>query len=95
VRSRQAIRGKIFIDATGRADVMARVGAPFKSAGDEKGLPVPFSLMYKISGVDYDKLLEYQNTDPALWKAIAKARAAGDIPDGLYMPYQYVIGRSS
>ena len=89
---RQAIRGKIFIDATGRADVVARSGAPFESAGDEEGRPVPFSLMYKISGVDYDKLFAYQKSDPALWKAIAKARAAGDIPEGLYMPYQYVIG---
>jgi len=89
---RQAIKGKIFIDATGRADVVARAGAPFKSAGNEKGLPVPFSLMYKISGVDYEKLFEYQKSDPALWTAIARARAAGDIPEGLYMPYQYTMG---
>ncbi len=89
---RQAIKGKIFIDATGRADVVARAGAPFKSAGDEKGLPVPFSLMYRISGVNYDRLFEYQKSDPALWRATAKARAAGDIPEGLYMPYQYVMG---
>ncbi len=89
---RQAIRGKIFIDATGRADVAARAGAPFKSAGNEKGWPVPFSLMYKVSGVDYEKLFAYQKTDPALWTAIARARAAGDIPEGLYMPYQYTVG---
>lgn len=89
---RQAIKGKVFIDATGRADVVARAGAPFKSAGNEKGLPVPASLMYKISGVDYEKLFQYQKSDPALWTAIAKARAAGDIPEGLYMPYQYTVG---
>jgi hypothetical protein len=89
---RQAIKAKVFIDATGRADVVARAGAPFKSAGNEKGLPVPFSLMYKISGVDYEKLFNYQKSDPALWTAIAKARAAGDIPEGLYMPYQYTVG---
>lgn len=89
---RQAITGKIFIDATGRADVVARAGSPFKSTGTEEGLPVPFSLMYKISGVDYEKLFEYQKTDPALWTAIAKARAVGDIPEGLYMPYKYLIG---
>ncbi len=88
---RQAIRGKVFIDATGRADVAARAGAPFKSAGNEKGLPVPFSLMYKVSGVNYEKLFNYQKSDPALWTAIAKARAAGDIPEGLYMPYQYTV----
>jgi hypothetical protein len=89
---RQAIKGKVFIDCTGCADVVARAGAPFKSAGNEKGLPVPFSLMYKISGVNYEKVFAYQKTDPALWSAIAKARAAGDIPEGLYMPYQYVVG---
>jgi hypothetical protein len=89
---RQAIKGKVFIDATGRADVVARAGAPFKSAGNEKGLPVPFSLMYKVSGVDYEKLFNYQKSDPALWTAIAKARTAGGIPEGLYMPYQYTVG---
>jgi len=57
---RQAIKGKIFVDATGRADVAAGAGAPFTGAGDEKGLPVPFSLMYKASGVDYGKLFNYQ-----------------------------------
>lgn len=89
---RQAIKAKAFIDATGRADVVARVGAPFKSAGNDKGLLVPFSLMYKVSGVDYEKLFNYQKSDPALWTAIAKARAAGDIPEGLYMPYRYTVG---
>ncbi len=68
------------------------VVSPFKRAGNEKGLPVPFSLMYKVSGVNYEKLFEYQKTDPALWTAIARARAAGDIPEGLYMPYQYTVG---
>jgi hypothetical protein len=48
--------------------------------------------MYRVSGVDFDKLFEYQKTDPALWNAIVKARAAGDIPKGLYMPYKYEIG---
>jgi hypothetical protein len=48
--------------------------------------------MYKVSGVDYEKLFNYQKSDPALWTAIAKARAAGDIPEGLYMPYQYTVG---
>lgn len=88
----QAIKGKIYIDSTGVADVVARSGSPYISAGNNKGQPVPFSLMYRISGVDYQKLFEYQKTDPALWSAIDKAREAGDIPDGLYLPYKYEIG---
>jgi len=88
----QAIKGKIYIDSTGIADVVARSGSPYISAGNSKGQPVPFSLMYRISGVDYQKLFEYQKTDPALWSAIAKAREAGDIPNELYRPYKYEIG---
>jgi len=79
---RQTIAAKLFVDATKGADVVARAGAPLKSAGNEKGLPVPFSLIYKASGVDYGRLFEYQSFDSALWTAIAKARAAGDIPGG-------------
>jgi hypothetical protein len=89
---RQAIRGKIFIDSTGVADVVARSGSPFISPGNKKGQPVPPSVMYKVSGVDYAKLFEYQKKDPALWTAIAKARAAGDIPEGLYQDYSFEVG---
>lgn len=88
----QAIRGKIFIDCTGVADVVARSGSPYISAGNSKGQPVPFSLMYRVSGVNYEKLFEYQKTDPALWSAIAKARELKEIPDELYMPYKFEIG---
>lgn len=88
----QAIKGKVYIDSTGVADVVARSGSPYISAGNKEGRPVPFSLMYKISGVNYDKLFEYQKSDPALWSAIAKARAANDIPDELYKPYKFEIG---
>ena len=86
---RQAIRAKMFVDATGRADVVARAGAPFRSAGNQDGYPVPASLMYKVSGVDFEKLFGYQKSDPTFEKVTSKARAAGDIPDGLYMPYRY------
>lgn len=88
----QAIKGKVYIDSTGVADVVARSGSPYISAGNSKGQPVPFSLMYRVSGVDYEKLFEYQKTDPALWTAIAKARTNGDIPNELYMPYKFEIG---
>jgi FAD dependent oxidoreductase len=89
---RQAVKGKIFIDSTGVADVVARSGAPYISPGNSKGQPVPPSVMYRVSGVDFAKLFEYQKTDPALWTAIAKARQAGDIPEGLYQDYQFEVG---
>ena len=96
---RQAIKAKIFVDATGRADVTARAGAPFIDPGchdDEciemtgaagMGRPIPGSLMYKISGVDYERLFEYQKDDPTTEAAIQRARENGDIPVWLYRPY--------
>jgi hypothetical protein len=78
---RQAIEGKVFIDATGRGDVVARIGAPFTSAGDEMGFPMPAGLMWKICNADIDKLLEYEKKeDPGLDKVIEKAIAKGEAP---------------
>jgi hypothetical protein len=86
---RQAIRGKIFVDASGTANVVVRAGAPYKPGG---GSPftaeIPGGLMWRMCGVDFDKLYQYQTTqnDPELAKLIEAAKAAGDIPDILYRP---------
>lgn len=96
---RQAVKAKVFVDATGRADLAARAGAPFVAPGchDKEciemtgaagmGRPIPGSLMYKISGADYKGLFEYQKDDPTTEKAIQKARENGDMPKWLYRPY--------
>ena len=85
---RQAIKGKIFVDATGRGDLVARAGAAFKEPGDKNGCIIPPGLMWRMSGVDIDRLSDYQKNqnDPKLEKAMEKARANGDIPDELYRP---------
>ena len=85
---RQAIKGRIFVDATGRGDLVAKAGAPYKDPGDEDGCIIPPGLMWRMSGVDLDRLAEYQKNmdDPKLEKAIEKARSNGDIPNGLYRP---------
>lgn len=77
---RQAVGGKIFIDATGRGDVAARSGVPFTGAGNEKGLPIPPGLMWSMAGVDYEALFAYQKQDPGLDALMEKARANGDLP---------------
>jgi hypothetical protein len=80
---RQAIKGKIFVDATGRGDLVAQAGAPFQEPGDENGYIIPPGLMWRMSGVDFDRLSDYQKNqdDPKLEKAIEKARSNGDIPN--------------
>jgi hypothetical protein len=93
----QAIRGRIFIDGTGTAELAARAGAPYVSGGggqpegaDWDGVkrPIPGGLLWTMTGVQYEKLIRYQQTsnDPTLTQLIAEASAAGDIPKGLYRP---------
>jgi hypothetical protein len=76
------------VDATGRGDLVAQAGAPFQEPGDENGYIIPPGLMWRMSGVDFDRLSDYQKNqdDPKLEKAIEKARSNGDIPSELYRP---------
>lgn len=94
---RQALRGTIFIDGTGTAELVARTGAPFVRGGGAQpatarwdGLerPIPGALLWIMSGVDFPQLAAYQKreSDPVLTKLIATATAAGDLPEGLYRP---------
>ncbi|MBW1802238.1 MAG: FAD-dependent oxidoreductase [Deltaproteobacteria bacterium] len=88
VSGREAIKGKIFVDATGRGDLVAKSGAPYMTPGDEKGGIIPPGLMWRMSGVDIKRLFDYQKNedDPNLEKAMEKAGANGDIPEALYRP---------
>jgi len=80
VSGRQAIGSRVFVDATGSGDVAARSGVPYTEPRDETGVSMPMSLMYKMSGVDFEKLLEYQKKDPELTELIAKAKEEGELP---------------
>lgn len=77
---RRAIAGKVFVDATGRGDLVARSGGAYVNAGNELGFPIPPGLMWKLSNVDFERLFEYQKEDPLLEKAMERAKANGDLP---------------
>jgi hypothetical protein len=94
---RQAIRGKIFVEGSGTAEVVARAGAPFVRGGgrqpesvsqDPQQRPIPGGLLWIMSGIDFAQVAAYQKreNDPSLSKLINAARAAGDIPPELYRP---------
>jgi hypothetical protein len=62
---RELIKGKIFIDTTGSADVVARSGAPaVLGSGENDGVPpgilIPTSTTFRIAGVDTDNLDMYE-----------------------------------
>ena len=94
---RQAIAGKIFIEASGMSELVARSGAPFVSGGggqpataDWDGVkrPIPGGLLWIMDGIDFQKLREHQEAakDPLLEKLMAEAVAADDLPAGVYRP---------
>jgi hypothetical protein len=93
----QAITGKIFIEASGTAQLAAAAGVPFlRGGGPQPGTadwdgvhrPIPGGLLWIMSGIDFRKTVAHQKSahDPHLSKLIAEADAAGDIPKGLYRP---------
>ncbi len=94
---RQAIKGKVFIDGSGTAELVERAGAPFIRGGgpqpagagwDGRNRPIPGGLLWIMSGVDFSKVVAHQKSakDPMLAKLIAEATAEGVLPDGLYRP---------
>lgn len=54
---RQAIMGKVVIDATGDGDVAARAGAEYQLGREEDSKCQPVTLMFRIGGVDYSRAI--------------------------------------
>jgi FAD-dependent oxidoreductase family protein len=52
---REAILGKIIIDASGDGDIAARAGVSFKKGRDEDEKMQPMTLMFKLAGVNLKK----------------------------------------
>jgi hypothetical protein len=63
IAGRHAITGKVFIDATGRGTVMARSGVPRLKTTQPL---MPMGLMWRVAGVNYPEVREYQKQDPDL-----------------------------
>ncbi len=97
VAGHQAIGGRIFVEGTGTAELVARAGAPLVSGGgrqpetvtkDPHARPIPGGLLWIMTGIDFAQTAAYQKreNDARLGKLIDRARAAGDIPPELYRP---------
>lgn len=93
----QAIKGKVFVEGSGTAEVVARAGAPFVRGGgpqpstvqiDRQKRPIPGGLLWIMTGIDYEELVRYRKSqnDPTLSKLISDALAVRDIPPDLFRP---------
>ena len=58
------IFGKVFIDCTGDADLVALSGAPFQKGRAEDGLTQPMTLKFRLRNVDVDQIKAYMIENP-------------------------------
>ncbi|HEY2506809.1 MAG TPA: FAD-dependent oxidoreductase [Streptosporangiaceae bacterium] len=83
---RAAVRGRIFIDASGDGDVAAWAGAPFEKSPGLHGMMYP-SLMFRINGVDIAAVGE------APWRTVERLMDAAERAGTHHFPRKKPIVR--
>jgi hypothetical protein len=81
---RSVIQAKLYIDATGDADLAALAGVPFQTGG-EQGELQPGTMCYIVSGADKDRFNAFlieSGQSGQLEKSVVEAQQNGDLPDG-------------
>lgn len=74
----QGLQARVFIDASGDADLAARAGAEFRMGRDEDGFCQPMTMNFRMANVDEDRMPD-RNTINELYNA-AKDRGEIDNP---------------
>jgi len=65
----------IFIDATGDGDLAARAGVPYEQGRPEDGLSQPMTLMFRMTGVDEERMPSREEIN----RLYDQAKAVGEI----------------
>ena len=71
---RQAVMGKVIVDATGDGDVYASAGAEFDASLDKGYRTSELAMVFRIGGIDFDKFADFRKAHPEEW---VKMRAEG------------------
>lgn len=81
-KGKQAILGKMFVDASGDSDLVYFAGGETMTGREEDGMSMGCSLEFVLGGVDYDAYLnsDLKKNDPAWKKFIAEHLALGNLP---------------
>jgi hypothetical protein len=85
---RLAVRGKIFIDATGDGDVAANAGAKFDLGREEDGRVQGMTMMFRLRGVDRSRAMENRADADRVFAKMKSMRDAGKFPNFLEMAAQ-------
>jgi len=72
---RQAILGKVIVDATGDGDVSVMAGAQYEKGRKEDGLTQPMTLNFKMGGVDVERVPASDEIN----RRFKEAKAKGEI----------------
>ncbi|NOU98272.1 FAD-dependent oxidoreductase [Paenibacillus sp. LMG 31456] len=81
---RSVVQAKLYIDATGDADMAALAGVPFHIGGEEGELQ-PGTMCFILSGLDkdkFDKFIQETGQGGQLPDTVTQAQQNGDLPEG-------------
>jgi hypothetical protein len=65
---RQAVLGKVTVDATGDGDIFASAGAEFDGAMDHGFRSSQLALVFRIGNIDFDKFADFRQSSPQKWQ---------------------------
>ena len=71
---RQAVMGKVIIDATGDGDIFAFAGAEFDDSLDKGYRTSDLAMVFRMGGIDFDRFSDFRKALPEEW---VKMRAEG------------------
>jgi len=80
---RKAVRGKIFIDATGDGDVAANAGLPFDFGRAGDGRVQGMTMMYRLRGLDAGTIKAHPGDAERVFELMKKRRDEGTFPQFL------------
>lgn len=78
------IKGHIFIDCTGDADVAYRAGVPCKKGRDEDGFAQPMTICFRVANVDKTKMPSRKEIDRLYKEAVVRGEVHNPREDVLF-----------
>lgn len=82
---RKAVRGKIFIDATGDGDIAANAGLPFDFGRARDGGVQGMTMMFRLRGLDAARIKAHPGDAERVFNLMRKRRDEGKFPQFLEM----------
>jgi len=78
------VKGKMFIDCTGDADVAYMAGVPCKKGRDEDGFAQPMTMCFRVAGVDRSRMPSREEINRLYREAVARGEINNPREDVLF-----------